>query len=75
LATSSPTDASSSISFFGDRIVSLLGELPILGGLVPAIVSPVHVVQSNEPRAVTANARPRAVCVRSMYQTGLVQRG
>ena len=44
LATSSHTDASSSLSFFYDRIVSLLGKLPILGCLVPEIVRPVHVV-------------------------------
>jgi hypothetical protein len=29
---------------FDDRIVSLLGKLPILGCLVPEIVRPVHVV-------------------------------
>ena len=34
---------------FDDRIVSLLGKLPILGCFVPEIVSPFHVVQSNEP--------------------------
>jgi hypothetical protein len=34
---------------FDDRIVSLLGKLPILGCLVPEIVRPVHVVQSYEP--------------------------
>jgi hypothetical protein len=34
---------------FDDRIVSLLGKLPILGCLVPEIVRPVHVAQSNEP--------------------------
>jgi hypothetical protein len=34
---------------FDDRIVSLLGKLPILGCLVPEIVSPIHVAQSNEP--------------------------
>jgi hypothetical protein len=34
-----------------DRIVSLLGKLPILGCFVPEIVSPVHVAQSNEPGA------------------------
>jgi hypothetical protein len=34
---------------FGDRIVSLLGKLPILGCFVPEIVCPFHVVQSNEP--------------------------
>ena len=28
---------------FDDRIVSLLGKLPILGSLVPEIVRPVHV--------------------------------
>jgi hypothetical protein len=32
---------------FDDRIVSLLGKLPILGCFVPEIVSPVHVIQSN----------------------------
>ena len=34
---------------FDDRIVSLLGKLPILGCFVPEIVSPVHGIQSNEP--------------------------
>jgi hypothetical protein len=34
---------------FDDRIVSLLGKLPILGCFVPEIVSPVHVVRSNQP--------------------------
>jgi hypothetical protein len=34
---------------FDDRIVSLLGKLPILGCFVPEIVRPVHIVQSNEP--------------------------
>jgi hypothetical protein len=32
-----------------DRIVSLLGKLPILGCFIPEIVSPFHVVRSNEP--------------------------
>jgi len=35
--------------FFDHRIVSLLGKLPIPGCFVPKIVSPFHVVQSNEP--------------------------
>ena len=34
---------------FDDRIVSLLGKLPILGCFVPEIVCPFHVVLSNEP--------------------------
>jgi hypothetical protein len=34
---------------FDDRIVSLLGKLPILDCFLPEIVSPVHVTQSNEP--------------------------
>jgi hypothetical protein len=37
---------------FDERIVSLLGKLPILGCLVPEIVRPVHVVslaQRSEP--------------------------
>jgi hypothetical protein len=34
---------------FDDRIVNLLGELPVLGCFVPKIVSPFHVVQSDEP--------------------------
>jgi hypothetical protein len=44
-----------------DRIVSLLGSLPILGCFVPEIIRPFHVVWSNEPRMVTARR----------YQTGL----
>jgi hypothetical protein len=34
---------------FNDGIVSLLGKLTILGCLVPEIVSPIHIAQSNEP--------------------------
>jgi len=44
LATSSHTDANSSISTLMRRSVSLLGKLPILGRFVPEIVRPVHVV-------------------------------
>jgi hypothetical protein len=61
-----------------DGIVGLLGKLPILGCLVPEIVSPIHVVQSNEPGVVTANAWPKAVRVRPRHdniRTGLVQGG
>jgi hypothetical protein len=34
---------------FDDGIVGLLGKLPILGCFASEIVSPFHVVQSNEP--------------------------
>ena len=33
---------------FNDRIIGLLGKLPILGRLVPEIVRPIHAAQSNE---------------------------
>ena len=33
---------------FNDRIIDLLGKLPILGRLVPEIVRPIHAAQSNE---------------------------
>jgi hypothetical protein len=61
---------------FDDRIVGPLGELPILGGFVPEIVSPIHVVQSSEPGAVTANAWRKAVRSRLRHddtKTDLVQ--
>jgi hypothetical protein len=50
--------------------------LPILGGFVPEIVSPIHVVQSSEPGAVTANAWRKAVRSRLRHddtKTDLVQ--
>jgi hypothetical protein len=62
---------------FNDRIVSLLGKLPIVGRLVPEIVSPIHVAKSNEPgrdseRMAKGGSGPLKA---RQYQTGLVQGG